>query len=197
MSSRRMRRSRSMPIRILPLALLLLAGCFTTPKQKVPFAGYTHYPLLPPASFGRVAEFEHILQGEYQGRTFQLHALLRMDSTELLVLGLTPFGTRAFTIRYDGREVELDNPNGPKLAFPPELIISDIQEMFWPWLPDQNGWRVSTVEPAKGRDFFFANQRISSVRFTRGKDGQRVIELANLKYGYHLRLQIIEDDEPK
>ncbi len=69
--------------------------------------------------------------------------------------------------------------------------------MFWPVLPDQNGWRVSTVEPAKGRDFFFTNQRISSVRFTRGKDGQRVIELANLKYGYRLRLQVIEDDEQK
>jgi len=184
-------------IRILLLALLLLAGCSTTPKQKVSFADYMHYPLLPPASFGRVAEFEHMLHGYYQGRTFQLHALLRMDSNEILVLSLTPMGTRAFTIRYDGRNIKLDNPNGPKIPFPPELILSDIQEMFWPVLPDKDGWRVSIVEPARGRDFFFANQRISSVRFTRGKDGQRVIELVNLKYGYRLRLQVIEDDEQK
>jgi hypothetical protein len=77
------------------------------------------------------------------------------------------------------------------------LILADIQEMFWPRLPDRDGWEGSTFEPAKGRDFFFSGQLISSVRFSRGEDGRRVIDLVNLKYAYRLSLHIIEDEVQK
>jgi len=184
-------------IRILLCTMVLLAGCSTDHRRTLPFAGYVHYPLLPPASFGRTAEFEHVLHAEYKDRTFQLHALLRMDARELLVVGLTPLGTRSFTIRYEGSLVELDNPNGPKLPFPPEMILSDIQEMFWPALPDTGQWQVRALQPSGEREFFLAGQLVSDVRFTRGKDGRRMIELVNSKYGYHLVLQLIQDDQPE
>ena len=183
--------------RTLLCALVLLAGCATDHRSPARIAGYICYPLQPPASFGRTAEFEHVMHAEYQGRTFELHALLRMDAGELIVLGLTPLGTRAFTIRYDGNTVTLDNPNGPKIPFPPEMILSDIQEMFWPVLPDTGGWHVRTRQPSGEREFYLAGKLVSDVRFARASDGQRVIKLANSKYGYRLVLKLIQDGQPE
>jgi hypothetical protein len=180
-------------IRILVAMLLLTVGCASKPRTS---GRPLFYPLLPPATFGGSAEFEHVLKGEYGGRSFSLHALVKVDESRLLLIGLTPMNTRAFTVGYDGQRIEMDNPAGVRVPFPPEVILSDVQQMFWPSLPDRDGWQVKT-NSSQERQFLFSGRPISSVRFGELPGGRRTIDLTNGKYNYRLFLEIVTDTESK
>jgi hypothetical protein len=63
-------------------------------------------------------------------RKASFEAVVQVDCEEVLVVGLTPFGTRLFTIRQVGRETEfawlLDDP----WPFQPERILLDVHRSF-------------------------------------------------------------------
>jgi hypothetical protein len=172
------------------LLLPLLVGCSTPRLTTGPQPRALHYyPLLPPVSYGRSLGIEQLLDGQFQENHFRLHTLLEIDADQILVLGFTAFQTRAFVIRYDGRALEFENFTDRKMPFPPEMILSDIQQVFWPVLPNRDGWRIVDETTGKMRLVFFEDQLVTRIQYNGMSPTTGDIELSNMKYGYQLHIR--------
>jgi predicted exporter len=115
-------------------------------------------PTISELSSPRLLGPDFLLQQQVQlrleGQEHQLQTALQHRGDELLLIGLTPFGTRAFVLRQRGNEVEYQAlvPAG-ELPFPPRFIMMDIQRTLLPLLgptplPDgehEGRWGAETV----------------------------------------------------
>ncbi|MGH0035898.1 MAG: DUF3261 domain-containing protein [Myxococcota bacterium] len=64
------------------------------------------------------------------GRQASFEAVVQADCREVLVVGLTPFGTRLFTIRQVGRETRFEWMFDEPWPFRPEHILLDVHRAF-------------------------------------------------------------------
>jgi hypothetical protein len=74
-------------------------------------------------------------------------AVLQKKPGELLLVGLTPFGSRAFVLRQTGKEVAFTSYIQRDLPFPPAYILLDIHRVLDVWLgaPLPDGERIGQV----------------------------------------------------
>lgn len=174
------------------LMLLLLAGCSLSPHPPVHQPETLHYyPLLPPASYGRALGLTQLLQGHFEAQQFQLHTQLEIDPEQILVVGFTAFQTRAFVMRYDGKTVQFENFTDRKMPFPPEMILSDIQQVLWPTLPNRQGWRVVDHKAERLRQVFFADHLVTQIQYNGTSPTDGDVALSNRQYGYQLRIHTV------
>jgi len=78
------------------------------------------------------------LEGTFGEREFKFDAVLQLRNGTLTVLGLTPFGTKAFVLEQTGTEVSFESLIDREIPFPPEYMLQDIHRAwFWhaqlPW----------------------------------------------------------------
>ena len=64
-----------------------------------------------------------------------MEAVIQKYCDELTVIGLTPFGTRAFTIRQRGTQVIAESLAPGAWPFPPRNILIDIHRIYFVPLP--------------------------------------------------------------
>lgn len=98
------------------------------------------YPgeLIPTQEFGAGFMARQKLAGRFGEREFAFGAVLQLHEDTLTVLGLTPFGTKAFVLTQTGTQVEFESLIDREIPFPPEYILQDIQRaLLWharlPW----------------------------------------------------------------
>lgn len=72
------------------------------------------------------------LDGTFGERKFAFEAVLQLRGGTLTVLGLTPFGTKAFVLTQTGTEVDFQPLIDREMPFPPEYILQDIHRA-WLW----------------------------------------------------------------
>jgi hypothetical protein len=58
-------------------------------------------------------------------------ALVQKRCDELIVVGLTPFGSRAFTLRQRGLDVEIETHVEVEWPFPPRRILLDVHRVYF------------------------------------------------------------------
>lgn len=156
------------------------------------------------------------LAGEFRDHAFKFEAVLQLRGGTLTVLGLTPFGTKAFVLTQSGTEVEFEALIDRELPFPPEYILQDIHRAWlWgarlPWghgPPDSAeaevevaGERVSETWTANGlvrRSFErLDGEPEGQIRIDyigghrRGRPAKEVV-LHNGWFGYDLTIETIE-----
>src|SRR5580692_2625254 len=104
---------------LLRLSAAILVGCASTSPQQPPAPPYTG-PLDFPSE--RAADFfdRQKIVASYEGHSFGFDAVLQKRGNELTLLGLTPFGSRAFVVTQKGTEVSFQNYVGTALPFPPK-----------------------------------------------------------------------------
>lgn len=142
--------------RALLLAVLLAAGCrgerTTTPEpggsggegEQLPThdtaEGPPGYPgeLIPTQELEGQFMARQKLKIVFEEREFEFGAVLQIAEGKLTVLGLTPFGTKAFVLTQTGSEVEFEALLDREMPFPPEYILQDIHRtLLWgarlPW----------------------------------------------------------------
>ena len=110
------------------LLLVLLAGGCASPQPMGPRA----YPgaLDPPATHpGGFLDRQKVV-ARYGDREVTFDAVLQKHDDELLLLGMTPFGSRAFVVRQTGHDVSFDTYVAQTLAFPPRYILIDVHRVF-------------------------------------------------------------------
>ena len=67
----------------------------------------------------------------FRERAGTFEAVVQKQCNQLLVIGLTPLGTRVFTIRQEGLEVSTTMPLGDEVwPFPPGFVLLDIQRAY-------------------------------------------------------------------
>lgn len=98
------------------------------------------YPgeLIPAEELGPDFLARQRLSGRHGEQDFRFEAVMQLREGVLTVLGLTPFGSKAFVLTQRGSEVEFQAFVDRELPFPPEYILQDIHRTwFWharlPW----------------------------------------------------------------
>jgi hypothetical protein len=96
------------------------------------------------------------LSGKFGDRNFEFEAVLQLRKGTLTVLGLTPFGTKAFVLEQTGTEVSFKPLIDREIPFPPEYMLQDIHRVwFWhvqlPWGDDPPAEQNPSVEVANER----------------------------------------------
>jgi hypothetical protein len=170
---------------------MLLMGCGTHHQKAYRPEIIPTYPLLLPSSYGAPLIVEQFLEGWANGEYFQLHSQLEIDAQRMLVLGFTPFRSKAFVLRYDGKTVEFENFTDRTMPFPPELILSDIQKVFWHALPNQAGWSVVDDPTARVRLISFEGQLITHIQYQGGSPIDGDVTLIDRHYGYRLYIRTL------
>ena len=173
------------------IAAMLLMGCASPHRTGSSQESMPYYPLLPPSSYGGTLVIEQLLDGWAKGEHFQLHSQLEIDAHQILVFGFTAFQTRAFALQYDGHAVKFENFSDRQMPFPPVMIVSDIQKILWPTLPNQDRWSVEDDVLAGVRLVSFEGQIVTRIQYhgTSPLDGD--VELIDLLYGYQFRIRTL------
>ncbi|MFV8753911.1 DUF3261 domain-containing protein [Nannocystaceae bacterium ST9] len=78
------------------------------------------------------------LHGKFGEQEFRFEAVMQLRNGALTVIGLTPFGSKAFVLVQTGTEVEFQPLMDRPMPFPPEYMLQDIHRTwFWharlPW----------------------------------------------------------------
>ena len=91
------------------------------------------YPtqLSSPASWPRDFLWRQHLVATYRGQTHAFDAVLQKRGDELLLIGLTPFGTKAFVMQQAALEVRVTTASvSMELPFPPRYVFNDISRAY-------------------------------------------------------------------
>ena len=170
---------------------MLLMGCAGPHRTGAQQESLRYYPLLLPSSYGGTLVIEQFLDGSAKEEHFQLHSQLEIDAHQILVLGFTAFQTRAFALRYDGKSVNFENFTERRLPFPPVMIISDMQKILWPTLPNQDGWSIVDDASTRVRLVLFEGQVATRIQYQGTSPLNGDVELVDLLYGYQLRIRTL------
>ncbi len=182
--------------RLLMLALFLLSSCaWLQEPTEPPPSPLTYYPLQTPGSYGGTFTAQSLLEGEYEGRRIQLRTHVEISADQIVVLGLTPWQTRAFVLRYDGQKLDFENFTHREMPFPPALILSDLQQVLWPALPSTAQWRVEDDVHPRERRVYFRNQLMTRIQYAGPSAAPSDVTLWNFPYGYQLNIHTLQTDE--
>lgn len=72
------------------------------------------------------------IHGVWNEREFGLECVVQKQGTKLTVVGLTPFGTKAFVLTQSGSDIQYQPILTQAEALPPEFIVADIhRSLLW------------------------------------------------------------------
>ena len=129
------------------LFLLVIASCSSTQAQRGPPVEYPG-ELRPPSDFGADFMMRQKIEAKFnQGQELAFEAVLQKQGDKLTLLGLTPFGSRAFLLEQVGKTVSFQNYVNRELPFPPRYILLDIQRtIYLEAVRDEGTHQVETAE---------------------------------------------------
>lgn len=121
--------------RLFPIAAALLAfACSATTKPAPPQLTDAMYPwqLRSPAAFASDFVWQQRLTSTANGETRSLRVVLQKQSDRMVLVGLTPFGTKAFVLDQSGQDVHFEKFFDRSMPFPPRFMLIDIQRSYLP-----------------------------------------------------------------
>jgi Protein of unknown function (DUF3261) len=141
---------------------LLLVACASSSTQRPAAPPYTG-PLDFPSE--RAADFfdRQKIVASYDGHSFGFDAVLQKRGNELTLLGLTPFGSRAFVVTQKGADVSFQTYVGTALPFPPRYMLIDVHRVFFPADP------ATEAAPFEGARTFSAEGEVIAETWHEGR----------------------------
>jgi hypothetical protein len=117
--------------------VLLLAACSHKPAPPPAVPQFGLAGVLIPTDQIQSPPFvvEQRIKGTYRGGEVGLDCVVQFKDKKLTVLGLTPFGTRAFSIEQTGTAVKFEKYVERDLPVQPEMVLYDIHRVFFRGLP--------------------------------------------------------------
>jgi hypothetical protein len=136
-------------VKRLLLTLLLAVGCARPQPVTVPSQPANTVVLLPTEQLGKGFMAQQRLSGKYGDKEFAVDMVLQLAGGKLTLVGLTPFGTRAFVLEQQGTEIKLEKFIDREMPFDPRYVLDDIHRVFFRGLHegdasrDEHGERVT------------------------------------------------------
>ena len=125
--------------RLVACVLFALVGCRPPngPASDAPPLTDDAYPweLRPAAALGVNVQWQQSLVAHMGGRRQGFDVVLVKQGDALTLVGLTPFGTKAFVLKEVGTAVSFESYVDRKLPFPPRLMLIDVQRTWFPVAP--------------------------------------------------------------
>jgi hypothetical protein len=146
---------------------LLLAGCaHRTPPSSATLPAPTAKDLpRPDAIPGAFAVRQKLnARSAHGGGGFE--AVLQKKPGEVLLVGLTPFGSRAFLLRQTDADVQFTSYISRELPFPPTYMLLDVHRVMDVWLPGPppaDGERAAQVGAERVRERWRAGKLVERV----------------------------------
>lgn len=105
--------------------LLWVAGCAAPPPPPE--------VLLVPAQIDGSFLVRQKITGQFDGHSQSFEAVLQKQASTLTVIGLTPFGTKAFVLVQEGKNLSFESflPKGRSLPLDPNYLLQDIHHAFF------------------------------------------------------------------
>lgn len=188
--------------KIIILVLLLLSSCsFITSEQVqektnseiVHIAENASYKLLPPAKLGDTATLNQMLKGKYTNRTFSLNVISDFNKEKMSLIGLSGFGTRIFTINYDGKNTLLESPKSFKLAekIKPKYLLMDIQFVYFKIDDVKNNLigDVSVKDTHLKRIFYYKDKPIIEITYSKENKFEADVLYKNIRNNYEIEIK--------
>ncbi|WP_394751728.1 DUF3261 domain-containing protein [Crenothrix sp.] len=130
----------------------------------------------------------------WPGKQQTLLCVLELDRQRIAIAGLSSDGISLFSLSYDGKKLVLDKSPLLPESFSPELIIKDLQLVYWPaselqkLLPQQ--WRLEADN--HHRRLYFNNVLCVEVNYLQpDASWPKTVELINHRYHYQLHINTI------
>jgi hypothetical protein len=155
---------------------------------------------------GSVPDFfrRQTITSRFNGRVQSFEAVLQKRGDTLTLVGLTPFGSKAFVLQQVGTEVRFTPILLRETPFPVEFILNDIQRTYFRGIPSSasmaDGWHEEARDGELVRERWSSGhlQQRRFARLTGCPPGEvRIvfvsgaiprIELDNEWFGYHLTI---------
>lgn len=179
-----------------PLTVVGCSGC-ASPRNSarhIPIARDVFFDLLPPSSLGRSISLEQIVEGRRGEHASAFHCLLEVDDEELVLVGLTPFGTRAFVLTLCDGRLHVENTSGQDLPAEPARILADLQLALWTDLPSLPGLEVVERKGTSGklvRELRHDGQLVIRVTYENAVHWQGNLRFEHLEQGYELEVRTL------
>lgn len=145
-----MRRRASRVAGVALAAVLLGAGCATTPEP-APSPRPAPEADRPAASLGRDFFLQQTLVARFDAQERRFEIALQSRCGELHLVGLTPFGVRLFSAVRGPDGIAVETFAGAKLPFEPERVLRDVERTFF---------RSEPVRGDADRDVRFAGETV-------------------------------------
>lgn len=155
--------------------------------------GAAAFPLLSPQSLGRSVERQQSLRLAIRDTNASFRCVVTVDAQEVVVIGLTALGARAFTLSYDGSRIDSQTTIADERAPDPRQILTDLQLAYWPLAQLQaatagTAWEVS--EPQEGlRRVLHAGRLHAEVHYQDAAPWNGRLWLVNFPLGYSLDIE--------
>lgn len=152
--------------------------------------------------------------GRSESATFE--AVLQKEGGILTMVGLTPFGTRAFVIQQEGSVVKLAAGQASQLPFPAEFIFLDVNRCFFMGLSTAvlaDGWHQQQFHGETIQDHWRAGRLLQRIFRPTGASAKAAVviryrpglvrgvapsevELVNERYSYSLKIRLLDAEAP-
>jgi hypothetical protein len=136
-------------VRTLLLSLAGFASCVSA--ESVAISRHGSFAFQAPRALGAHVALEQTVEASHRGESRKLECVLEVDSSEVRLVGLTPFGSMAFSLIYDGHLISVEDRTGGNFPADPREILASLQLCLWPELPGLQGLSVTESLDAKGR----------------------------------------------
>lgn len=97
----------------------------TMPAREYP--GY----LASSETLGRPFVVQQSLRGTYNDKDISLDVVVQLANGKLTLVGLTPFGSRAFVLEQVGTETHFEKFVDREIPFDPKYVLNDVHRVFF------------------------------------------------------------------
>jgi len=143
-----MQRSRLTLANIL-LCVVALSACGGAPPRRT----YTG-PLLSPSRLGDDFLWRQRIDAVHKRGQLSFSAVVQKRGPGLILLGLTPFGTRAFVLEQTDKRIRFQSFIPQELPFPPHYMLIDFHRVFQVGSPRSDGWHCQAFRTERMCDFW-------------------------------------------
>jgi hypothetical protein len=170
----------------------LLSSCAVLNKLDV-FKQPELLPMAPPVGPSRrVVQQITVL---WQDRKETFLCVLELDEQRIAVAGLTNEGVSLFNLTYDGKTTLMDKSALLPNSLAPEVIITDLQLVYWPVTVIQqslsaSSWRLE-ADIDQRRLYYQDNKMVEVHYLSPDPVWAKSVELINYRDKYHLQIKTI------
>lgn len=121
--------------------------------------------------------------------------VLELDKQRIAMAGLTNEGVSLFNLTYDGKTTLMDKSSLLPNSVAPEVIITDLQLVYWPVTVIQqslsaSSWRLE-VDIDQRRLYYQDNKMVEVHYLSPDPVWAKFVELINYRDKYHLQIKTI------
>ncbi|MBI5245213.1 MAG: DUF3261 domain-containing protein [Elusimicrobia bacterium] len=173
---------------------LLLPGCDATARRRLDPGLF----LLAPSEAGFEASMTQEVSFERGTTRFDSTALVEVSTTEVVLVGLSPFGTRMLSLRWDGEKLIEERDRSIPKGLALKLILRDVQLASWPAAAVQAAlpgpaWNLQ--DTGSERTLLKDGEAVVRIRYGGADRLHSDLEFEHLGLGYRMKIHTLQESE--